>query len=319
VGKRRTRCFRGGQSVADSLITEFRRELPFQGYAPTTAHVSGYHVQAFLRAQPEPFPACFTYQAVIAYLSELRSTPPRLRQKAQREASTVNNVMKSLKRFGDWAASRDLLPANPIASLRGLPESNRVFLAPPLETMATILAAAAEHGETEELQARNHALLSLLADVGMRAAEALGIDMADVDLEDNRLTLRKTKEDVERWAALNPPVVRSLRRYLALRRAMPGEHALFVDAHGRRMSYIALRNMLGKLRRKLELTLTPHDFRRFALTDMWGSGMDEMDVRAISGHTSARNLMPYIRAAVYKRAVKSHRRHSPLAALERRG
>jgi hypothetical protein len=42
--------------------------------------------------------------------------------------------------------------------------------------------------------------------------------------------------------------------------------------------------------------------------------MDEMDVRAISGHTSARNLMPYIRAAVYKRAVKSHRRHSPLAA-----
>lgn len=297
---------------AATLIRQFRLELPFHGYSPVTAHVSGFAVQAFLRSQPEPFPACFSYQNIVAYLTELRNGRPHHRAKSNREPSTVNAVLKALKRFADWAVSRELIPANPINGLRGLPERDRVILAPESPVVTRVLDAARAHGETRELQARNHALLTMLADIGMRANELLGIDIGDMDFRRRRVTLRKTKGGKERMAALNPKVVVALRAYLKLRRAAPGETAVFLSAQGQRMTYTALRNVLRKLCRQLGAKVSLHDFRRYALSGMWRLGMDELDLQGISGHEALKDLVPYIRAAVAERAVEKHREYSVL-------
>ena len=301
---------------AHPLIAAFRRELPLTlRCADWTAEKSAYHVVAFARRQSAPLPDCLTREAVIEHVSWLASTPPRHRDGERRAASTVNEHLKGLKRFTRWAVGRGLMPSNPIADLKGLRNVRTVRLAPEPEVVRAILDAAKEHGPTAELQARNHALLAMLADIGMRASEALGIDVADLDFEREQLTLRKAKGSKERVVALNPDVIAALNEYLPLRRAAPDERALFVTVRGNRMRYPALRNMLLDIRKRLNINVTLHDHRRFVLSGMYGKGMGELALQGISGHENLADLRPYIVAAMAKRAVREHREYSMLAGL----
>lgn len=71
-------------------------------------------------------------------------------------------------------------------------------------------------------------MLELLAVVGLRRSELLGLDVADVDHERRRLSVRR-KGGLERtWCSVPRAVWRSLGEWLAERPATSGTAALFL-------------------------------------------------------------------------------------------
>lgn len=304
---------------AETLVAEFRAELPWHlQCSEKVAEVSAYTVRKFLREQKQPFPECFTYESAMAWLQRLAATPPRHRNKQAREASTVNNHLKALKRLAKWAIARDFITENPVAKIKGLREADRMIFAPDPDTVRHLLRIAIGHGSNQETKARNFAMLALLIDVGPRAGEIGAMNVNDV--LDSRGNIRDVvtlhgKGNRDRVVAINPMLREALAEYLPLRRPIKGEPALWVTDAGTRMTYPAFRGVVQRICEKAGVKVALHDFRRFALTQMFAQDISQISGMAISGHRRADVYLRYIRGAIQERAVREHRQFSPLDAV----
>ena len=305
------------------IVEEFQRELPFYlRCTPVTAEKSAYQAARFLRHYSAPFPACFTRDNVVAYLSTMASTPPDKRKKAQREASTVNDVLKGLRRFARWAVAREHIEEDPTCGIKFLKVRDRVILAPEPVDVRKVLQFAREYGESPELAARNYAMFSLLADTGIRAEELLQLNLCDLFSRGRfarKLRIRGkgdgTSGKRDRFVPFTPRARSIMRPYLRLRRPLRGEEGLFVDYLGRRMTYPGLRNVLKRICDQTGEKIALHDFRRYAHTQYWLKGISLVDGMALSGHEATRDYKLYIRAAVMTRAVREGTKRSPLAEV----
>jgi integrase len=105
---------------------------------------------------------------------------------------------------------------------------------------------------------RNRLMLELQARCGLRIGELLNIRVSDV-LE-GRLTITQPKSGEEAEAAFMPEqVVKRLRDYIKDKNLSP-EDCVFP------ICYSASRTFIGKLGKKLNLTISPHDLRRYSAT-----------------------------------------------------
>ena len=300
------------------LVAEFHRELPFYlRCTALTAEKSAYQVARYLREHIEPFPACFTRSEVIAYLSRLASTPPRRRDKPQREASSVNDVLKGLRRFAKWCVARGYLSSDVTEGIKFLRVRDRIILAPELPDVRKLLRAARDYGESAEIRARNYSMVSLLIDTGLRAEELLRLDVCGLFAGRRfvRRLLIRGKGDKERYVPLTPYARSVLRPYLRLRRPMVDETALFVDWSGQRMTYPALRNTVQRIGDRIGVSIALHDFRRYTHTRLYAKGIDSEDGKFISGHSNSADYRVYIRGEHMKRAVREAAKRSPLAEV----
>ena len=95
------------------------------------------------------------------------------------------------------------------------------------------LMAAARQLRPALRAARHETLIGLLAVTGCRPGEALGLDRADVDLDNGVVHVRAGKNNKQRQVPLHPSTVGALRGYAGLRDAhfpTPSTPAFFVRA-----------------------------------------------------------------------------------------
>src|SRR6185295_20025362 len=93
---------------------------------------------------------------------------------------------------------------------------------------------------------RNRALVELIYSAGLRSAEAVGLDLQDVDFEQELVHVRG-KGGKERLVPLGEEAAHWVARYLHQARpdlARGAENALFLSARGRRLDTSTLRRLL---------------------------------------------------------------------------
>jgi site-specific recombinase XerD len=126
------------------------------------------------------------------------------------------------------------------------------------------------------LVARDLAILSLLADTGLRAAELCGLNVEDLDLDRGWLEVRGKGNRADALCIRDPdpdepeggPTIRSLRDYLAERARLFGrtssQPALWLSRRGDRLSTGSLCAMLARLCQQAGIrgNRPPHAFRR---------------------------------------------------------
>lgn len=118
--------------------------------------------------------------------------------------------------------------------------------------IAAIIQAA--HGYPQRYAVRRWllypTLFGLLYVTGMRISEALGLKLADVDLQNAVIRVRKTKFHKDRLIPLRDSTCVVLRRYLAARAergySTAVEAFLFVNEKGRRLPYTNVRKAFHK-------------------------------------------------------------------------
>jgi site-specific recombinase XerD len=157
------------------------------------------------------------------------------------------------------------------------------------------LPDAPKHTEVEELlelaegdsplALRNRALLELLYSAGLRSAEAVSLDLGDVDFERETVHVRG-KGGKERVVPLGEEAALHVARYLQLGRpalAVGANDAIFLSARGRRLDTSTVRRLLRH----------PHRLRHAFATHLLEGGADLRVIQELLGHASLSTTQIY--------------------------
>jgi integrase/recombinase XerC len=158
-------------------------------------------------------------------------------------------------------------------------------------------------GAAEDLQRthaeRDLAILELLYGTGIRVAELAGLQLSDIELSARWMRVRG-KGRKEREVPMTARAAAAVGRYLAVRSATPGEHALFVNHRGKRLTS---RGVLGivKLyasRILADPSLHPHSLRHAYATHLLAGGADLRSIQELLGHAQLSTTQKYTRVAL---------------------
>ncbi|HEY1367996.1 MAG TPA: tyrosine-type recombinase/integrase [Gaiellaceae bacterium] len=158
----------------------------------------------------------------------------------------------------------------------------RLPVAPKPDEIDTLLDGVERNGP---LGLRNRALVELVYSAGLRSAEAVGLDLQDVDF-DQELVHVRGKGGKERTVPLGEEAAFRLGRYLREGRpqlARGAENAVFLSARGRRLDTSTLRR----------LTPNPHQLRHAFATHLLEGGADLRVIQELLGHSSLSTTQIY--------------------------
>ena len=148
--------------------------------------------------------------------------------------------------------------------------------------IATTLGALEGEGP---LALRNRALVELVYSAGLRSAEAVGLDVTDVDFEQELVRVRG-KGGKERVVPLGEEAGWWLARYLEEARpelAAGPENAFFLSVRGRRLDTSTLRR----------ISPHPHQLRHAFATHLLEGGADLRTIQELLGHSSLSTTQIY--------------------------
>ena len=139
---------------------------------------------------------------------------------------------------------------------------------------------------------RDHAILTLLYATGLRVAEAINLQLSDVDLDSGKLHIRASRDtNLSLGDAIEP-----MRRYLNDGRPHlaknPKEEALFLNQRGKRLSRQGLWLVVKRWANKvgLEEEISPHTFRHTLAHDLLKQGKTKREVLRVLGLSSPNAL-----------------------------
>jgi site-specific recombinase XerD len=214
---------------------------------------------------------------LAAYAAELGAARPGRQPRKLARATIARKLaaVRALLRF-------TLGPAKVPDAQLGPRRSRRLPDTPKRDEIDALLEGLSGN---EPLALRNRALLELVYSAGLRSAEAVGLDLADVDFEQEAVRVRG-KGGKERVVPLGEEAAYRLRRYLEEARprlARGAEDALFLSARGRRLDTSTLRRLLPH----------PHRLRHAFATHLLEGGADLRVIQELLGHSSLSTTQVY--------------------------
>jgi len=133
---------------------------------------------------------------------------------------------------------------------------------------------------------RNRALVELVYSAGLRSAEAVGLDLGDVDFEQELVHVREGKGAKDRVVPLGEEAAHLLALYLHRARpplARRAENAFFISVRGRRLDTSTLRRLVPH----------PHRLRHAFATHLLEGGADLRTIQELLGHSSLSTTQMY--------------------------
>jgi site-specific recombinase XerD len=215
----------------------------------------------------------------VRVLSEWMTQLGRARPRGRLSQSTIARRASSLRAFVRFTLGPDRVPDLPLSRRGGrrLPDAPKTR-----EVEAMIEAFTGD----EPLAVRNRALFELVYSAGLRASEAVGLDLGDVDFEQELVHVRRGKGAKDRVIPLGERAGQLLARYLHTARpqlARGAENAFFLSVRGRRLDTSALRKLLPH----------PHRLRHAFATHLLEGGADLRTIQELLGHASLSTTQMY--------------------------
>ncbi len=215
---------------------------------------------------------------LVDYASHLGAARPG-RRPAKLAPATIGRKLAAVRAFLRHALGPARVPDAALAprSPRRLPD------APRAAEVDGVLAGLEGEGP---IPLRNRALVELVYSAGLRSAEAVGLDVGDIDFEQELVRVRHGKGAKDRVVPLGEEAADWLARYLREARpelARGAEDALFLSAHGRRLDTSTLRRLVPH----------PHRLRHAFATHLLEGGADLRTIQELLGHSSLSTTQMY--------------------------
>jgi integrase/recombinase XerD len=214
----------------------------------------------------------------VEYASHLGAARPGLRPRKLAPA-TISRKLAAIRGFLRHALGAARVPDARVAPRRGrrLPEATRGA-----DLEKELLALEGEG----PIPLRNRALVELVYSAGLRSAEAVGLDLADVDFEQEHVHVRNGKGGKERVVPLGEEAAHWVSRYIHDARpalASGANDALFLSVRGRRLDTSTLRRLAPH----------PHRLRHAFATHLLEGGADLRTIQELLGHSSLSTTQVY--------------------------
>jgi site-specific recombinase XerD len=214
----------------------------------------------------------------VEYASHLGAARPG-RRPSKLAPATIARKLAAVRGFLRHALGAARVPDARVAPRRGrrLPEQTRSA------DLDKELAALEGDGP---IPLRNRALVELVYSAGLRSAEVVGLDLADVDFEQELVHVRHGKGGKERVVPLGEEAAHWVSRYLHDARpelAAGANDALFLSIRGRRLDTSTLRRVAPH----------PHRLRHAFATHLLEGGADLRTIQELLGHSSLSTTQIY--------------------------
>jgi integrase/recombinase XerD len=203
----------------------------------------------------------------------------RARPRGKLAPATIGRKLAAVRSLIRFALGAERVPDASLAPRR----PRRLPDAPKQAEVEALVDAVAVDGP---LGLRNSALVELVYSAGLRSREAILLDLADVDFEQETVHVRDGKGGKDRVVPLGEEAAHWLTRYL--REARPelvrgAQNALFVSARGRRLDTSRLRRLVPH----------PHRLRHAFATHLLEGGADLRAIQELLGHSSLSTTQIY--------------------------
>jgi integrase/recombinase XerD len=209
--------------------------------------------------------------------------------------ATIHRKSACLRSFYRHLRREGVRDSDPTAGLSAPRRSRKL---PHVLTRGEIEQVLAQPRGTDPHSLRDRALLELMYACGLRASEAIGLELGDVDV-DERILRARGKGSKERIVPIGQAAMRALRIYLergrpALVKERPETH-LFVNFRGGQLT----RQGLYKIVRRHAATagladrMSPHTLRHTFATHLLAGGCDLRSVQEMLGHADVSTTQLY--------------------------
>jgi site-specific recombinase XerD len=214
-------------------------------------------------------------RTLVDYVSQLGSA----RRGGRLAPATISRKLAAVRAFLRHSLGPARVPDARLAPRRG----RRLPDAPRRAEVEKELATLDGEGP---LAIRNRALVELVYSAGLRSAEAVGLDLADVDFEQEHVHVRSGKGGKDRVVPLGEEASHWVARYLREARPAlaPGAvDALFLSVNGKRLDTSTLRRLVPH----------PHRLRHAFATHLLEGGADLRTIQELLGHSSLSTTQVY--------------------------
>ncbi len=214
--------------------------------------------------------------------------PPASAATLHRKTACLRSFFRHLRREG----VRDSDPTSRLST----PRRGRPL--PQVLTRGEVASLIAQPRGTAPVALRDRALLEVLYACGLRASEAVGLDLADVDLEAGVLRARG-KGSKERLVPVGRAAVEAVRLYVERGRpSLVGpsiEVRLFVNFRGGSLTRQGLYKIVQRHATTAGLAdrMSPHTLRHTFATHLLAGGCDLRSVQEMLGHADVSTTQLY--------------------------
>ena len=209
--------------------------------------------------------------------------------------ATLQRKVACLRSFYRHLRRENLLDHDPTADLRAPRKSQKL---PHVLTRSEVARLLGAPRGTDPAMLRDRALLEVMYACGLRASEATGLEIGDVDLRHGILRARG-KGSKERLVPVGREAVNAVRVYVERGRpALVGlrdEPKLFVNQRGGELSRQGLYKIVQRHARAVGLDgkMSPHTLRHTFATHLLAGGCDLRAVQEMLGHADIATTQIY--------------------------
>jgi integrase/recombinase XerD len=211
-------------------------------------------------------------------------------------AATINRKAACLRSFYKHLRRDELIVTDPTAALSAPRRARRL---PQVLNYAEVRKLLAAPRGSEPTTLRDRALLEVMYACGLRASETIGLEVADLDLEEGFLRARG-KGSKERLVPLGRQAIAAIRAYLrGARSKLIGERVeepkLFVNFRGGPLTRQGLYKIVQRHARAAGLAgqMSPHTLRHSFATHLLAGGCDLRAVQEMLGHADIATTQMY--------------------------
>lgn len=203
-----------------------------------------------------------------------------------RRLAALRSLVQLARLFGlaDFTLDVPSVKSQPYRDTRG----------PGLDGVRRILGELARR--TDRKGRRDHAIVRLLFDIGLRRGEVVALDLADVDFEAGTVAVVGKGRTEPETITLPEPTKAALASWVAVRGGGAGPLFLNCDRAGKggRLTGRSVARVLGAIGKKVGLVVRPHGLRHAAITEaLDATGGDVRSVQKFSRHRDLRVLTRY--------------------------
>ena len=227
--------------------------------------------------------------------------------------STINRIISAVKGYYKFKLRIGKTDKNPFYGVQGMKkekelpymlfknEAKELFE----QTCELKCELKCENPGNTFLDLRNNAVFEFLYSTGCRVAEAVSVNIMDIDFK-NRSARVTGKGRKQRVVFIGKTAYSVMRNYLLRRKmhvpAEMNEQALFINSKGKRITSRGVRYILEKYLNKLKINkrITPHTFRHSFATHVLDNGADIRIVQELLGHSSLSTTQIYTHVGIEK-------------------
>jgi integrase/recombinase XerD len=279
---------RASESLSRDLIGEFTADCRLRGMTSKTVETYRSNLlifNDFLRRRGICIPEADkdVLRAFLAYLRGERGL----------SQGSISGYFSSLSSLYEYLSFEGIVAGNPVPAVRKrylrtykkeAKQAQRKLISG--EEMSTLVNSI--------FNVRDRALVTLLAKTGIRRGELIRIDLADIDWEEQSITLKPRAKRTNRVVFFDNEASRALRDWLRVREGIDlRTKALFVGSSGRRLQRNGVYTAVVKWAEKaglhnpssprMEDHFTPHCCRHWFTTHLRRAGMPREFIQELRG------------------------------------